>query len=166
MPWWARAKSDTQLGLHGSDSVRDVSRTLDQVGIWGGWRPGRRLKLFVVFTYWHILLHACIFSCAKTHSSLTYLYFEIHTHVTYDLTWSTLTEAWSQETLSDTCGCILSRIFHHFLPSWCQGFIERNYLPHSHRSIYIEKLRNEWKNAHLTASQAFSKCIPISITSS
>ena len=36
-----------------------------------------------------------------------------------------------------------------------------NYLPHSHWGIYIEKRSNEWKHAQLTASQAFSKCIPI-----
>ena len=41
-----------------------------------------------------------------------------------------------------------------------------NYLPHSHWGIYIEKRSNEWKHAQLTASQAFSKCIPISIASS
>lgn len=45
MPRRVRAKSDPQLGLHGSDYFMDVSQMLDGIGIWGIWGFGAQVDV-------------------------------------------------------------------------------------------------------------------------
>ena len=47
MPYWVRAKFHLWWGFHGWDLVRHDPQMLDQIGIWGTWRPGPCLELFV-----------------------------------------------------------------------------------------------------------------------
>lgn len=63
-PRQVRAESDPWWGLHWSDSF---PAQLDQIRIWGIWRPGRRLELFVFFLWsirrslWDVLVSAAVF---------------------------------------------------------------------------------------------------------
>lgn len=99
------------------------------------------------------------------------LTFVTGTNCCRDLTCSNLTEAWSQETLDSICGCIFSKISHHFLPSWCQGFIENLFASQRLKHLYNCCNRNDTHlsdSTHISTVQLHSSSLiyPVYIASS